>query len=105
MIGPSLTKYIETVIPVREMESVMTIRVKIGEAKARLSELIAQVEAGEEVVIARGNQVVARIVRARATLDAKAAVERIRTRREALRAEGVTVTQDEIRQWRDGGRR
>ena len=56
-------------------------------------------------MIARGNQVVARLVRARATLDAKAAVERIRTRREALRAEGVTVTQDEIRQWRDGGRR
>ena len=83
----------------------MTIQVKIGEAKARLSELIAQVEAGEEVVIARGNQVVARIVRARATLDAKAAVERIRTRREALRAGGVTVTQDEIRQWRDEGRR
>ena len=33
----------------------MTITVKVGEAKTRLSELLAKVEAGEEVVIARGN--------------------------------------------------
>jgi prevent-host-death family protein len=42
-------------------ETSMSITVKIGEAKARLSELIARVEAGEEVVIQRGNEPVARL--------------------------------------------
>jgi len=37
------------------IEVFMTLTVNIGEAKARLSELIARVEAGEEVVIARGH--------------------------------------------------
>ena len=32
----------------------MTMTVKIGEAKTHLSELLAKVEAGEEVIIARG---------------------------------------------------
>jgi len=41
----------------------MTIQVKIGEAKARLSELLAKVEAGEEVVISRGNVPVARVIK------------------------------------------
>jgi antitoxin (DNA-binding transcriptional repressor) of toxin-antitoxin stability system len=39
----------------------MTLTVKIGEAKARLSELIAKVEAGEDVIIARGDQPVLRL--------------------------------------------
>ena len=39
----------------------MTLTVKIGEAKTRLSELIARVEAGEEVIIARGREPVARL--------------------------------------------
>ena len=34
----------------------MSLTVKIGEAKTRLSELLAKVEAGEEIVIARGNE-------------------------------------------------
>lgn len=36
--------------------------INIHEAKTRLSALIAQVEAGEEVVIARANKPVARLV-------------------------------------------
>ena len=39
----------------------MTLTVNIGEAKARLSELIAKVEAGEEITIARDGQPVARL--------------------------------------------
>ena len=39
----------------------MSITVNIGEAKTRLSELVAKVEAGEEVVIARGNEPVAKL--------------------------------------------
>ena len=40
----------------------MTITVKIGEAKTRLSEFVARAEAGEEVIIMRHNKPVARIV-------------------------------------------
>lgn len=39
-------------------------RVKIHEAKTNLSKLIAKVEAGEEVVICRGDKEVARLVAA-----------------------------------------
>lgn len=41
----------------------MTI-VKIHDAKTNLSKLIARVEAGEEIVIARGNKPVAKLVTA-----------------------------------------
>ena len=40
----------------------MNETVKIAEAKAHFSELVARAEAGEEILIARGNQPVARIV-------------------------------------------
>lgn len=63
----------------------MPITVKIGEAKARLSELIARVEAGEEIVIQRGNAPVAWL----APLEddkrrrAKEAIARIRALRDS----------------------
>ncbi|MCC7268137.1 MAG: type II toxin-antitoxin system prevent-host-death family antitoxin [Caulobacteraceae bacterium] len=40
----------------------MGIKVNIAEAKAKLSELVARAEAGEEVLLARGGKQVARIV-------------------------------------------
>ncbi len=40
----------------------MTVTVGVQEAKARLSELLARVEAGEEVVIARAGRPVARLI-------------------------------------------
>lgn len=40
----------------------MTIQVNVGEAKTRLSELLASAEAGEEVVIARAGAPVVRLV-------------------------------------------
>jgi prevent-host-death family protein len=39
----------------------MPLTVELGGAKARLAELVARVEAGEEVIIARGRQPVARL--------------------------------------------
>lgn len=42
----------------------MTVIVKIHEAKTNLSKLIARVEAGEEIVIARGDTPVAKLVAA-----------------------------------------
>ena len=41
------------------------VTVNVHEAKTNLSRLLAQVEAGEEVVIARNGNPVARLVRAR----------------------------------------
>jgi prevent-host-death family protein len=39
----------------------MTIQVRVGEAKAHLSELLAKVKAGDEVVISRGDKPVAKL--------------------------------------------
>jgi prevent-host-death family protein len=41
----------------------MTITVKVGEAKTHLSDLLARVEAGEEIIIARGNDPIAKLTR------------------------------------------
>ena len=40
----------------------MTIEINIHEAKARLSNLVARAEQGEEVIIARANKPVVRLV-------------------------------------------
>lgn len=47
----------------------MTIHVNIGEAKTRLSELVAAAERGEEVVIARAGKDVVRLVVTQASAD------------------------------------
>lgn len=41
----------------------MSVTVKVAEAKAHLSELLARVEAGEEVIISRGSDPVAKLSR------------------------------------------
>lgn len=46
-------------------DQVVNVQVKIHKAKANLSSLIAAVESGEEVVLARHNKPVARIVPAK----------------------------------------
>ncbi|MDQ0469034.1 type II toxin-antitoxin system Phd/YefM family antitoxin [Labrys wisconsinensis] len=79
----------------------MTITVEADEAKARLSGLLAKVEAGEEVIIARGEEPVARLTRIRRQSDVRAAIEEIR----AARAKAKPVTIDEILAWRQEGHR
>ena len=81
----------------------MTLTVKIGEAKTRLSELIARVEAGEEVIIARGREPVARL----APLDAerRARVGQAIADIRALRARARPVTVEEILAWKHEGHR
>jgi len=81
----------------------MTLTVNIGEAKARLSELIARVEAGEEVVIARGHAPVARLAPLDEKLEAAAVIERILALRDSGAVKPVTV--DEILAWRHEGHR
>ncbi len=79
----------------------MTIKVKVGEAKTHLSELLAKVEAGEEVIISRGNEPIAKLSRIRRQGEIEALIAEIK----AQRANRQPVTQDEIRAWRDEGRR
>ncbi|MER8402261.1 type II toxin-antitoxin system prevent-host-death family antitoxin [Mesorhizobium sp. M0306] len=79
----------------------MPITVKVGEAKTHLSELLSRVEAGEEVIISRGNDPIAKLSRIQRRNDVEAVIEEI----SAARARARPVTQDEIRAWRDEGRR
>ena len=79
----------------------MTINVKIAEAKTHLSDLLAKVEAGEDLIISRGNQPIARVTRVRRANDVAATIRQIFTDR----ADRPRTTIDEILAWRDEGRR
>ena len=63
----------------------MSITVKVGEAKTHLSALLAKVEAGEEVIIARGSAPIARLSRIRREGDVAAVIEEIKAARGAGR--------------------
>lgn len=78
----------------------MTV-VKVGEAKTRLSELLARGEAGEDVVIARGDEPVARLVRVRRDRDARDAIADLLAARAGL----APTSPEEIDAWRREGRR
>jgi prevent-host-death family protein len=77
----------------------MTIQVKIGEAKTRLSELLAKVEAGEDLVISRGNVPVARVTRIDRSEKFKEIIQEMRQDRACQKA----VTRDELLDWRHEG--
>ncbi len=79
----------------------MTLTVKVGEAKTHLSELLAKVEAGEDVVIARGNEPVARLIRATDTQERRRMLDTLRTER----SQRSIVYADEIQTWKNEGRR
>jgi len=81
----------------------MTLTVKVAEAKARLSELLARVEAGEEVIIARGPEPIARLTSLRKPQDVAAIIEEIKAARNAFGRAPITV--DEILEWKAEGRR
>lgn len=78
----------------------MSVTVKVAEAKAHFSELLARVEAGEEVIIARGNAPIAVLSRIRKQSNIETAIAEIRS----MRAQAKPVTQEEVRAWRDEGR-
>jgi prevent-host-death family protein len=79
----------------------MSITVKVHEAKTHLSELLAKVEAGEEVIIARGNDPIARLTRVPPKNDLAALIAEVK----AARAGRPVTTMAEILEWRDEGRR
>jgi prevent-host-death family protein len=79
----------------------MTITVKVAEAKTHLSELLAKVEAGEEVIISRGNDPIAKLSRIRKDTDRTALIEEV----SAARARAKPVTTEEILAWKHEGHR
>ena len=84
------------------MESEMTLRIDVEEGAARWRELLAEVEAGRDVVIARGAETVARVTKADVPqIDGQAAIEAIFEARRGL----PSTTVEEILAWRDEGRR
>jgi prevent-host-death family protein len=78
----------------------MSITVSVAEATARLSELLSEVEAGEDVIIARAKEPIARLVRFE-----KRAQSTVLDEIFAIRDGGriTPVTRDEILAWRHEG--
>ncbi len=80
------------------------MEVGLFEAKNRLSELVAKAEAGEEVVITRRGQAVAKLVAAAPAYD-RAAAEAAMHRMAAIRKTiNPPVTLAEIKEWINEGR-
>jgi prevent-host-death family protein len=84
--------------------------VPIAEFKDHLSELIAAVEAGDEIVVTRHGKPAVRVVAAEQTMEerrrrAREALERMAQTRERMRAEGRTATIEEMIAWKNEGRR
>jgi prevent-host-death family protein len=74
----------------------MTRHVKVAEAKTHLSELLVKVQRGEEFVITRGSEPVARLVPVDELAHRRALVSAIRIER----ARYKPVSQAEIRDWK-----
>jgi prevent-host-death family protein len=75
------------------------------EAKNKLSELLDLAERGEEIIITKHGREVARLVppnRQYSIEEARAAMQRIRER---AKKRGLKVTLEELKEWRDEGKR
>jgi len=81
----------------------MTLTVKIGEAKARFSELVAKAEAGEDIIIARGHEPVAKLSSLADPARRRAAIEAMLRERDDGTRKRVTL--EEVLAWRHEGHR
>lgn len=79
----------------------MTRTVKVADAKTHLSELLTKVDAGEEIIFARGDTPVARLV----PIDDQERRENLIRLIRRERAQNKPVSLEEILQWRDEGRK
>ena len=81
----------------------MTLTVKIGEAKARFSELVAKAEAGEDIIIARGHEPVVKLSSLGDPARRRAAIEAMLRERDDGTRKRVTL--EEVLAWRHEGHR
>ncbi len=80
--------------------------ISLFDAKNRLSALIDQVEKGHELIITRRGKPVARLVPMETTpTDSAAAVARLRALRQRIAERGERFSWDELKTYRDTGRR
>ena len=79
--------------------------VSVFDAKNKLSALLDQVERGSEVTITRRGKAVARLVPAGPSSRAQRAADRLRAMRAGIAARGEKLSSDELRTYRDEGRR
>jgi prevent-host-death family protein len=80
--------------------------ISLFEAKNRLSALIDQVSEGQEVTITRRGTPVARLVPVTTqSQQNRKAVEKLRALRLSIAQRGEAFTRDELRAYRDDGRR
>jgi prevent-host-death family protein len=76
----------------------MVATVQVAEAKARLSDLLAKVEAGEEFVIARGHEPIARLVPLEPRRDLRAAFTDMIAARDSGRIKPTSI--EDIIAWK-----
>ena len=79
----------------------MTLRVDVEEGAARWPEIVAEVEAGREVVITRGVDDVARV---KGTANPRHTPQEVINAILEIRSRMPPTTIDEILAWRDEGR-
>jgi prevent-host-death family protein len=82
--------------PSEPLRTAMTRHVKVAEAKTHLSELLVKVQRGEEFVITRGSEPVARLVPVDELAHRRALIGAIRMERNRYKP----VSQAEIRDWK-----
>lgn len=77
------------------------------EAKTRLGRLLDRVQAGEELLITRHGLAVAKLVpvNQNGAREVQEVLAKITTLRQSLAARGVRISRDEVRAWRNEGRR
>ena len=76
----------------------MAVTIRVGEAKTHLSELLATVEAGEEIIIARDDAPIAKLTR----IEKPHVLAAVLAEARAARARAKPVTREEILAWRRG---
>ena len=80
--------------------------VNLFDAKNRLSALVDQVEVGQEITITRRGKPVARLVPVEDQREqGRKAVSKLRALRQAIADRGETFGWDELKAYRDEGRR
>jgi prevent-host-death family protein len=80
--------------------------ISLFDAKNRLSALIDQVERGQQVTITRRGKPIASLVPVIAQADRRRnAVAKLRALRESIARRGEVFTSDELKAYRDEGRR
>ena len=80
-------------------------QVSVFDAKNKLSALLNQVERGGEVTITRRGKAIAKLVPITAPKGAQGTVQRLRALRDGIAARGQRFSSDELKAYRDEGRK